>query len=671
MLTLTVDLQAHVATASRIGDHCRTYALSCSVDSSFESSCDHEHDLHCERCDLFPSVLQEILAVLREKPQSEEIEELSYQVNQAVQDIEAWKAHLLRCINQDLARVDVLNKLTASSVLLVLDWAMKYLPRKFRESQADWYGKRGIPWHLTVAITKSCQGKIQMLTFAHMFKSATQESSAVLAVVDDVLKQLKTLAPQITKIYLRADNAGCYHAATTLLGLKQLATKHAINLVQFDFSDPQGGKGSCDRKAASLKNKMKVYLNSGHDIETPEQMKQGIESSGGIPGVRATCCSPQATSTLPGIKLKGISFLNNFKYTEQGIRVWKAYSIGEGQLIKWGELSLPPNNLLKEIKTKVSSTANPENSFLTVSASRRLQKKASQPTAAISCQPETQDHDSDTEGDVIEKEASHLFLCSEDGCVKSYQTYSGLQNHLDCGKHVYALEQETLLDKAMIQYGNRLEQGPTDHAPTIEAPSTQAAAVSKPTSVKKGWALKTSKSRKRLTEAQKDYLMAQFKIGEETGHKLDPVSVSRTMRKAKKADGARLFSSEEFLTSRQIASFFSRVSKKKVVPDELDTQEDAEIEQDAAGTLRERTLEEACSDVHATLSIKHPILYDVYNLCELTAQNEMGRFSKQMLKEMCSAFDLDPSQISDKRRKQPYIDLLTDLVHSCSCFETS
>lgn len=54
-----------------------------------------------------------------------------------------------------------------------------------------------------------------MLTFAHMFKSATQDSSAVLAVVDDVLKQLKTLAPQITEIYLRADNAGCYHAATT------------------------------------------------------------------------------------------------------------------------------------------------------------------------------------------------------------------------------------------------------------------------------------------------------------------------------------------------------------------------------------------------------------------------------------------------------------------------
>ena len=106
---------------------------------------------------------------------------------------------------------------------------------------------------------------------------------------------------------------------------------------------------------------------------------------------------------------------------------------------------------------------------------------------------------------------------------------------------MYALEEEILLDKAMIQYGNRLEQGPTDHALTIEASSMQAEAVSKPTSVKKRWVLKTSKCRKRLSKAQKDYLIAQFKIGEETGHRLDCISISRAMRKAKNADGAHLF----------------------------------------------------------------------------------------------------------------------------------
>lgn len=129
---------------------------------------------------------------------SEEIEELSYIVNQASQDIDAWKAHLLRSINQDLARFDVLKKLKPNSVLLMLDWAMKYLPKKYRESQTDWFGKRGIPWHITVAITRDSDGKMQMLTFVHIFKSCTQDSSSVLAVIEDVFKQMKAVTPQIT-----------------------------------------------------------------------------------------------------------------------------------------------------------------------------------------------------------------------------------------------------------------------------------------------------------------------------------------------------------------------------------------------------------------------------------------------------------------------------------------
>ena len=49
-----------------------------------------------------------------------------------------------------------------SSVLIVQDWAMKYLTRKYRESQADWFDKRGIPWHLTIA-TRQEGRELQML----------------------------------------------------------------------------------------------------------------------------------------------------------------------------------------------------------------------------------------------------------------------------------------------------------------------------------------------------------------------------------------------------------------------------------------------------------------------------------------------------------------------------
>ena len=72
-------------------------------------------------------------------------EELAFMVGQAKQNILAWKAHLLRCVNQDEAPLEVTNALDESSVLLVQDWAMKLLPRKFRESQSDWFAREACP----------------------------------------------------------------------------------------------------------------------------------------------------------------------------------------------------------------------------------------------------------------------------------------------------------------------------------------------------------------------------------------------------------------------------------------------------------------------------------------------------------------------------------------------
>ena len=41
-----------------------------------------------------------------------------------------------------------------------------------------------------------------------------------------------------------------------------------------------------------------------------------------------------------------------------------------------------------------------------------------------------------------------MFSCPEESCIKTFQRSSALQAHLDEGRHKYALEKETLLDKA-------------------------------------------------------------------------------------------------------------------------------------------------------------------------------------------------------------------------------
>ena len=65
------------------------------------------------------------------------------------------ESSLAPTINQDEARLDAINTLDAYSVLLFIDWAMKYLPRKYRESQADLFGKREIYWYIATALRNS------------------------------------------------------------------------------------------------------------------------------------------------------------------------------------------------------------------------------------------------------------------------------------------------------------------------------------------------------------------------------------------------------------------------------------------------------------------------------------------------------------------------------------
>ena len=55
---------------------------------------------------------------------------MNYVVSLAKKRIEAWKAHLLRSINQDEARLDVLRNLDAYSVLLVLGLGHEIPPKK-------------------------------------------------------------------------------------------------------------------------------------------------------------------------------------------------------------------------------------------------------------------------------------------------------------------------------------------------------------------------------------------------------------------------------------------------------------------------------------------------------------------------------------------------------------
>ena len=172
-----------------------------------------------------------------------------------------------------------------------------------------------------------------MLTFCHIFKACSQDSNAVLAEMADVIQQLKFIMPSLTTVYYRQGNAGCYHCGHVIISSSKLGQKEGIVLKRLDFSDPQGGNGACDHKAATIKSHMRVFLNSGNDIETPEQMFKAMVSFGGVPSLNVTVCEPFSRVETPAFKIDGVSLSSNIEYSAEGIRVWRAYGIGLGKVV--------------------------------------------------------------------------------------------------------------------------------------------------------------------------------------------------------------------------------------------------------------------------------------------------------------------------------------------------
>ena len=121
------------------------------------------------------------------------------------------------------------------------------------------------------------------------------------------------------------------------------------------------------------------------------------------------------------------------------------------------------------------------------------------------------------------------------------------------------------------------------------------------------------------------------------------------------------FDAGKFLTPQQIANFFSRLSAKRVLP----TDDEAEIQEDLREATEEKNLQDLSKQVLNEVSIQHPIMYDTYNLCDCVSKSKLDKFSISVLQDICGSFQLDTSDIG-QRRKKPYIELIVNLVEKCS-----
>ena len=224
-----------------------------------------------------------------------------------------------------------------NSIYIHADWAMKFEPIKFMEKQEEFFGKRGISWHITCIVFLKDQ-KLTSLTYVHLFESCSQDVDAVIAILDSVFRDIyKNFEKK--NIFFRSDNAGCYHNKVLIPIIYFLAKKHNIVAKRYDFGESQTCKDICDRKISPIKKAIREYVNSGKDVLDANDMKHAIDSNINLTGVQTFLCKINDVSFKNDFKFPiSISLYYSFVYENEELIAFKHYNIGTGLRLKYQSL---------------------------------------------------------------------------------------------------------------------------------------------------------------------------------------------------------------------------------------------------------------------------------------------------------------------------------------------
>ena len=153
---------------------------------------------------------------------------------------------------------------------------MKFLQLRYREKQSDWYGKRGLSWHISSVVSRSKSNTTEVISYAHLFDQCTQDWYAVTSILEDLLKQLKVKNPLLQKVHLRSDEAGCYHNSSRVTAVRDVAKGVGVEVHSYHYSEPQSGKDIRDRILCPMKSSIRAYCNKGHDVLPGVDMRDAL-----------------------------------------------------------------------------------------------------------------------------------------------------------------------------------------------------------------------------------------------------------------------------------------------------------------------------------------------------------------------------------------------------------
>ena len=102
-----------------------------------------------------------------------------------------------------------------------------------------------------------------MRTLVHIFDACNQDWFSVALVLESLASEIVNMEPGVKELFLRSDNAGCYHNTALLSSATVIIARQGLVLKDYSFSEANSGKDVCDRKIAPLKAHVERYIDEG------------------------------------------------------------------------------------------------------------------------------------------------------------------------------------------------------------------------------------------------------------------------------------------------------------------------------------------------------------------------------------------------------------------------
>ena len=289
----------HLRKFSRVAAHCMNrsfHLIAKKPPASKFSSTDcgaqcNNHDMFCSECDEIEGMRAFLEKTLLEFGLDaancpEKIEDMKFLVNKCLHKLTIYISHLVRVCHESMYFNEAVANLPLNTALLQADHKMKVPPLFSRESQVEFYGKKGMTLFGALIIWRNHAGELEYSSqmFFATSSDSTQDCFSTLGYLEQILIEFAMLVPHIEKIQIFTDGAATFAGSVMRVCIPIMLASIGYELVEANTGESGNGKSLVDANFACVIpaiTRHVVQMEGKGDVTSPETLVCALNATMG------------------------------------------------------------------------------------------------------------------------------------------------------------------------------------------------------------------------------------------------------------------------------------------------------------------------------------------------------------------------------------------------------